>query len=119
MHTHTRKVYGQPFTTIIACIFILLGALSACGTNTSTTGSTATSTSATGSTSAPASIPTTQSEANVNGCPNNAAVTTQPPAATVTLKSSNSKVVARVKKGDTIEVDLIFGIVWRGPANAS
>ena len=136
MRTHTQRVQRQPFLYSLAFVVTLLVILSACGTNTSVGGATSSPTAQSQATASPtaqsqatASVtstrssnatpsPTAQSQANAHGCPNNTTVTTQPSAATVTLKSSNSGTPVSVKKGDTIEVDLLFGMTWRGPANA-
>jgi hypothetical protein len=89
---------------------VLVLALSACGTNTTTGaapgGNTPTATA-------------TQSQANTNGCPNNTVVTTPPTAANVVLTNSNSGTTVNAKKGEIIEIDLPFGRTWQGPTSVS
>ncbi|HEU5375424.1 MAG TPA: hypothetical protein VFV38_08300 [Ktedonobacteraceae bacterium] len=114
MLIHTRiAVRHKSFWLAIALILLLSLTLTACGTNASNTGS-----APGGSTPTPA--PTaTQSQAQVDGCPNKAVVTTQPAAASLVLKGTNSNSTVSAKKGDTIEIDLAFGHTWQGPLNAS
>ena len=114
------------FLCALVFVFVLTFTFAACGTNTSTGNSISTlstpgQTTASGThTSGNGSAPTaTSGQANINGCPSNAIGTTQPATSTHILKSSNSNVVIRVHKGDTIEVELLFGRNWRGPANAN
>lgn len=114
MHTNTRiAVRRKSLWLAISLLLLLTLTLAACGTNTSSTGSTPG-----GSTSKPAPTATpTQGQANANGCPNNIVVTTQPSAANIVLKGTNSDTTVSAKKGDTIEIDLSFGKHWQGPTS--
>src|SRR5437763_948512 len=100
-----RKVYRLPrqsflfmFSLILAVAFLL----AACGSNGGGTGG------AGGSTNPPSSTPT-MSFAAANGCPNEAAVTTAPPKASVVVKPSNANTTITAHQGDVIEFDMPFG----------
>lgn len=98
----------------IVVLLLLTFALAACGNNGITS-------SGSPAVPSPAPSPTdTHSQPNTStGCPNSAAITTQPAAANVVLKSTSVNNTTTVKKGDTIEVDLPFGHNWSGPTNSA
>lgn len=99
---------------IIALILLLVFTLSACGTNSTTTGG------ALPSTPTSASTPTsTTGQSSSTGCPDKTTVTAASSTANVVLKGNNSNKPVDVKKGDVIEVDLAFGHNWDGPSNLS
>lgn len=110
MYTRAGILRRWSLVLVVPCLLVLVLALSACGTNT-TTGA------APGSTP-PAATPT-QSQANTNGCPNNTVMTTPPAAANVVLTNSNSGSTINAKKGEIIEIDLPFGHTWQGPTSIS
>ncbi len=98
--------------------FLLTGALmlAACGTDFTTTGSPS-ATSTTGTTSAPSPTPTIQTVKGYGapyGCPSDAVVSTAP-AATITVRPGQGHTTYSVQPGNVIEVQMPFGIAWRGP----
>lgn len=111
MHTSAGILRRRPLLIVIPVILVLVFALSACGTNTTTTGSTPGT-----PTSTPAAT-ATQGQTTAEGCPNTAVVATPPAAATITLTNANSGNTVKAKKGDTIEVNLAFGHTWQGPTD--
>src|SRR5215469_8659407 len=102
----------KPLVFSIALIFLLGLTLTACGNNSTSTGS-------------PGAKPTVTATATHNtktvtsGCPDKTIVTTAPPPAKVVLKTADNNAVISVSKGDTIEIDLPFGHLWEGPQGNS
>lgn len=90
---------------LIGILGVLLLVLSACGPNSSSTGS---------GTPTPAG---TAGYGSTHGCPSDTVVSTAPKPANVTIRDTdiNSTVAAHV--GDTIEVRLPFGQKWSGPSS--
>lgn len=119
------------FLFILPCTLALLLALAACGTNYSgngpasslsaaspTIGATHTSTGTLTPTPTLISIATpAQNKNTVYGCPGNQVLTAAPPAATATLRTTSKR--ATVSKGDTVNIELPFGLAWSGPLNFS
>jgi hypothetical protein len=116
-HLHWRKlgirdmshILGLSCTrrpiVLIGILGVLLLVLSACGPNSSSTGSgTPTPTGTTG-------------YGSTHGCPSDTVVSTTPKPANVTIRDTdiNSTVTAHI--GDTIEVRLPFGQKWTGPSS--
>ncbi len=133
MPAHVSSVHRWRFMGNAVSFFLCFLALSACGTNAGAGGliPSPTSQGQVSSTSPASSLPTStaivaspvstsaaQRQANTHNCPNSTTVTNPPSAANVTLKSTHNNVVVNVKKGDIIEVDLLFGLIWQGPTNA-
>lgn len=105
-----QRVWRWKFSIpVIALVIVLSMALVACGNAGRTSVGSAGPT--------PTPHPTTQ--ANTTGCPNNTAVTTQPPAAAVVLKNADNNTTVSVKQGATVEVDLPYGNLWSGPTGTS
>ncbi|HLG77366.1 MAG TPA: hypothetical protein VKX46_13205 [Ktedonobacteraceae bacterium] len=115
---------------ILSCTLAFLFALAACGTNYSgnrpasspaafsTPGATQTSVGTLTPTPTLISVATpAQNKDTVSGCPGNQALTAAPPAATVTLKTASRQTT--VSKGDTVNIELPFGMAWSGPLNFS
>ena len=137
MHTRVDRRHRRWLLFIVPLILGLVLALSACGTNVSTTtgaapsnttpapGATATSSGVTATTpgvtaTAPGATATsTQSQARADGCPNDTVVTAPLPTANVVLTNANSGTTVKAKKGDTIEIKLSFGHIWQGPIDLS
>ena len=138
MHTRVDIRHRRWLLFVVPLILGLVLALSACGTNVSTTtgaapsGSTTTTPGVTATSSgvnattpgvtatAPGATATsTQSQARANGCPNDTVVTAPLPTANVVLTNANSGTTVKAKKGDTIEVKLSFGHIWQGPTDLS
>lgn len=112
----------------LVCI-LLTGALmlAACGNNFTTTGS-ASGTSATGTastpsptrtTSTPSPTPTTvqtvKGYGTPYGCPSDAVVSAAPATANVTVRPSQGHTTYSAQPGNIVEVQMPFGIAWRGP----
>ncbi len=92
---------------IVSGVALLALALAGCGSSGG---------SGPGSGSTPTPTPTSsQGYGTTHGCPSNAVVTPEPPAAqvTVTLSDANRALMAHV--GDVIEIQLPFGLRWAGP----
>ncbi len=115
MPPNAYRVRRQSLISIVVLALMLLAVLSACGANSGSAGSTSTGSSPAGLTSTP--VATSPTRSPTNGCPNSTTVTVRPPAATVKLKSTNNNTVIKVHQGDSIEVDLLFGLIWQGPEN--
>ena len=99
--------------------FLLSGALmlAACGSNFTTTGSPS-STSTTGTTPAPSPTPTIQSVKGYGapyGCPSDAVVSAAPTTATITVRPGAGHTTYAVQPGSVVEVQMPFGVAWRGP----
>jgi len=130
MQTNISRAHLLSFLHAIALVSISLFVLAACSINANTNSSpstpsaqspthaSATSTSKT-PTASTLTVTPPPNQASAHGCPNKTIVTAQPPAANALLKSSNNNVTIHVNKGNTIEVDLLFGPAWQGPVNAT
>lgn len=121
------------FLLVVSCALIL--ALAGCGTNAgagspaSAATSTATpsqtitaSASPTGvgaQTSPTATVSTAQGQSANDGCPGNRVITAPLPAAAVVLKQARNRATVSVQKGETVEVDLSFGLTWHGPLQST
>ncbi len=123
MQKRAAKIYYHSFLSIIACVCVLFFALTSCGTNSTTSGSPSPFTPLSSAnptltiTSTPLPTPTTSPAQAANGCPNQIAVKIPLISASVVLKSSNNNATVTVNQGSIIEVDLLFGRKWQGPAN--
>ena len=96
-----------PFMLLV----VLLFAVAACGSNTSTgAGSTPTSAPTSGATTTPGKIP--------NGCPNQAVVTPSQKVPNVMLHIADSNKTTSAHLGDLIEVQLPFVQQWSGPTSS-
>ncbi|HEX7737097.1 MAG TPA: hypothetical protein VF458_19790 [Ktedonobacteraceae bacterium] len=115
MHTYAGIMRHRLFVLVVPCTLMLIFALTACGTNT-TTGS---APGATVTTTLAATATATQGQATAEGCPSSTPVTTAPPAANVVLTNANTGTTINAKKGDIIQVDLAFGHKWQGPLTNS
>ena len=96
----------RSFIFTVTLTFLLGLTITACGNQSSSTGSRPAAT---------ATATSSASTTNATGCPDSAVVTTPPQPASVVLKNSDSNAVINVNKGDTVEVDLPFGHLWEGP----
>ncbi|HLZ56449.1 MAG TPA: hypothetical protein VKR06_05825 [Ktedonosporobacter sp.] len=100
--------------------FLLTGALilTACGANFTTTGSTS-GTPATGTASTPSptltTIQTVKGYGAPYGCPSDAVVSAASTAASVTVRPGQGHTTFSVQPGNVLEVQMPFGIAWRGP----
>ncbi len=66
--------------------------------------------------STPTLTPTSsQGYGTAHGCPSDAVVTPEPPAANVTVKLSDANRTLTAHVGDVIEIQLPFGLRWTGP----
>ncbi len=68
-----------------------------------------------GSTPTPTST-SVQGYGTAHGCPSDAVVTPEPPAANLTVKLSDANRTLTAHVGDVIEIQLPFGLRWTGPA---
>jgi hypothetical protein len=101
---------------ILFVCFLLTGALilTACGTNSTTTGSNP----ATGTTSTLSPTPTIQTTKGYGapyGCPSDAVVSAAPAVANITVRPGQGHTTFAVQPGNVVEVQMPFGIAWRGP----
>ena len=97
---------------LMVAVLMLIGALAACGTNTSSVPSAGSSQQH----ASPGSTPTTTGGSGTEtGCPSKASVTTPPPPADVLVKPSAGAQPYIAHVGNIVEVDLPFGNVWTGP----
>lgn len=113
MHLYAEIMRRRSSISIIPFVLVLIFVLTACGTNTTTTGS------APDNTTATPVVTATQSQTTANGCPNNTVVSNPPAAANIVLTNANSGGTVNAKKGDVIEIKLPFGHIWQGPTNIS
>jgi hypothetical protein len=90
---------------IVSLVALLAVALAGCG-------------SSGGTGSGPGSTPTptaSQGYGTAHGCPSDAVVTPEPPAANVTVTLSDANRTRTAHVGDVIEIQLPFGLRWAGP----
>ena len=100
-------------------LFVAIGAfvLAGCGKNSSGTGVPG-ATGTTGAQSTPSPMPTSeivQGYGAAYGCPSDAVVSTAPATANVTVRPGQGQTTFSVHTGDVIEVQMPFGIAWKGP----
>ena len=101
-----RNYYAgqKQLALIVSLVAMLAFALAACG-------------SSGGSGATPTSTPTSgQGYGAAHGCPSDAVVSPEPPAANVTIKLSDANRTLTAHVGDIIEIQLPFGLRWSGPA---
>lgn len=97
--------------------FLTIGALilTACGTNSTTTGSNP----ATGTVSTPSPTPTIQTVRGYGaayGCPSDAVISAAPAVANIIVRPGQAHTTFSIQQGNVVEVQMPFGIAWRGPA---
>jgi hypothetical protein len=109
MQTRVSKIRRLSFFGALSFAVVLAFVLTACGTNTTTSGSS-------GSSPTPVA---TSTQALAHGCPNTTIVSTPPPAANVTLTATSASKTVSAQKGNTIEIDLPYGTAWSGPIKSS
>jgi len=113
---HAMNAPAQKKWIFFVC-FLITGALilTACGTNSTTTGSNP----PTGTASTPSPTPTIQTARGYGatyGCPSDAVVSAAPTAASITVRPGQGHTSFSVQQGNVVEVQMPFGIAWRGPA---
>jgi len=112
-----RPIYAfRQHMCVYMVLFVAIGAfvLAGCGKNSSGSGVTGT----TGAQSTPSPMPTSeivQGYGAAYGCPNDAVVNTAPATANVTVRPGQGQTTFSVHTGDVIEVQMPFGIAWKGP----
>jgi len=92
----------------VICAFVLAG----CGPRRSTAGAAPT----------PSPIPTAGTVRGYGaafGCPSDVVVRTAPAAANFTLRRGQGPTTITIQSGDVMEVQLPFGIAWRGPTTSA
>ena len=89
--------------------------LAACGTNSTTTGNNPTTGTASTPSPTPTPIQTIKGYGAVYGCPSDAVVNAAPVAASITVKPGLGHTTFSVQQGKVVEVQMPFGIAWRGP----
>src|SRR5260370_20358591 len=103
-----RHARQKLFVLIVSFIALFALVLAACGSSGG---------SGPGSGSTPTLTPTSsQGYGTAHGCPSDAVVTPEPPAANVTVKLSDANRTLMAHVGDVIEIQLPFGLRWTGPA---
>lgn len=116
MHAIDAPVQIQKKWIFFVCLLVI-GALmlTACGYNGTTSGSNPT----TGATpSAPSPTPTIKTVRGYGatyGCPSDAVVSVAPTVATITVRPGQGHTTFSVQQGNVVEVQMPFGIAWRGP----
>jgi hypothetical protein len=97
-------------------LFVAIGAsvLAGCGTNSSGTGATG----GTGTTATPSPMPTSETirgYGTAYGCPSDVVVSNSPATANITVRPGQGQTTFSVHTGDVMEIQMPFGIAWRGP----
>jgi hypothetical protein len=99
------------YTVLIFAIFAFV--LAACGTRSSGTG--------TGSTTTSSSIPTSGTVPGYGttyGCPSDVVVRTAPAMPDVTVGPRYGSPVINAHRGDVVEIQMPFGVLWNGPTTS-
>src|SRR5260370_21573315 len=102
-----KFLYSVFFVTIFAFV------LAACGARSSGT--------TTASTPTPSSIPTAgmvPGYGTTYGCPSDVVVNTAPSSPNVTVKPQQGGTVINAHQGDVMEIQMPFGIAWKGPTTS-
>jgi hypothetical protein len=126
----TRAPRQKTILGFVLCVSVVAAILAACGTNSSSA--------ATG-TNLPSNAPPTRSPSkpttgpvlpvatptksqvgygSANGCPSDVVMSTAPVAPGLTLRPQNGRRVIDVHKGEVIEIQMPFGLQWRGPTTS-
>ena len=107
---------GQKRWKFFVCFLITAAfILTACGTNSTTTASNP----ATGTASTPSPTPTIQTVRGYGtayGCPSDAVVSATPAVANIIVRPGQAHTTFSIQQGNVVEVQMPFGIAWRGPA---
>jgi hypothetical protein len=116
---------------IVLCVIVAASILAACGTNSSNGAATGPNSSSnpsptispTKTSTSPARSATTPTKSVVgygtaNGCPSDIVMSSAPAAPDITVLPRQGNRIIDVRKGNVIEIQMPFGLVWRGPTTS-